>query len=74
MLIDFEKSYAYIENGKLHVVVYGLPKHINKNEVERYFKETLNQYIRQGYGEFFETYPGHPICMIVDDNGREVVV
>jgi len=72
--VDFEKSYAYIDGGKLYVIVYGLPEHINKKSVEDYFAETLEQYIKQGYGEFFETEPGCPICMIVERDGKEVIV
>ncbi len=72
--VNFEKSYAYIDGGKLYVVVYGLPEHINKKSVEDYFGKTLEQYIKQGYGEFFETNPGNPICMIVERDGKDVVV
>jgi hypothetical protein len=72
--VDFEKSYAYIDDSKLYVVVYGLPENINKKSVEDYFGKTLEQYIKKGYGEFFETEPGCPICMIVVRNGKEVIV
>jgi hypothetical protein len=72
--VDFEKSYAYIDGGKLYVIVYGLPEQINKKSVEDYFSKTLEQYIKQGYGEFFETEPGCPICMIVERDGKEVIV
>ena len=72
--VDFDKSYAYIDNGKLYVVVYGLPDHLNKKSVEKYFGKTIEQYIKQGYGEFFETEPGCPICMVVERDGKEVIV
>ena len=71
--VDFDRSYAYIDNGKLYVVVYGLPDHLKKS-VEKYFDKTIEQYIKSGYGEFFETEPGCPICMVVERDGKEVIV
>ena len=72
--VDFNKSYAYIDNGKLYVVVYGLPEHLNRRLIVQYFGNTLEHYIKQGYGELFETEPGCPICMIVERDGKEVTV
>lgn len=72
--VDFDKSYVYIDNGKLYVVVYGLPDHFNKKSIEKYFGEKIEHYIKQWYGEFFETEPGCPICMIVERDGKEVIV
>lgn len=72
--VDFERSYAYVENGKLHVVVYGFPDYVNKKNVEAYFGDVLEQYIQEEYGEFFETEPGCPILMVVERNGKEVMV
>lgn len=73
-LIDYNKSYAYIDNGKLYVVVYGLPKSIDKKSIDAFFEQRLEQYIEEGYGEFFETEPGCPICMVVERDGNEVIV
>lgn len=73
-LVDFEKSYSYIDNGKLYVVVYGLPEYLNKKSVYEYYGKTLDHYIKQGFGEFFETEPACPICMIVEINGDKVIV
>ena len=73
-LIDYNKSYAYIDNGKLYVVVYGLPKSIDKKSIDDFFEQRLEQYIEEGYGEFFETEPGCPICMVVERDGNEVIV
>jgi hypothetical protein len=70
--VDYEKSYAFIENGKLHVVVYGLSS--DRDSVESYFRKTLDSYIDREYGEFFETEPGCPICMIVMKNGTKKIV
>jgi hypothetical protein len=70
--IDYEKSYAFIENGKLYVVVYGLSSYTDS--VESYFRKTLDSYIDREYGEFFETEPGCPICMIVMKNGTKKIV
>ncbi len=73
--VDFDKSYAYIDSGKLYVAVYGLPDHLNKNSIQKYYEDTLKYYTKKGYGEFFETNPGCPICMIVkNEDGIEVVV
>ena len=72
--VDFDESCAYINNGKLYVVVYGLPDHLDKKSVEKYFGKTLEYYIKKGYGEFFETKPGYPICMVVERDGNEVIV
>jgi hypothetical protein len=72
--VNFDESYAYINGGKLHVIVYGLPNHINKKTVEDYFGKMLEHYIKQGYGEFFETEPGCPICMVVERNGKDIIV
>lgn len=72
--VDFDKSYAYIDNGKLYVVVYGLPEHLNRRLIEKYFGNTLEHYIKQGYGELFNTDSGCPICMIVERDGKEVTV
>lgn len=72
--VDYDKSFAYIDGNKLYVVVYGIPEYINRNTIEKYYERTLEQYIEQGYGEFFETEPGCPICMIVERNGKEVIV
>ena len=73
-VIDYEKSYAFIENDKLHVVVYGIPSYIKRELVEDYFRTNLNNYIDKEYGEFFETEPGCPICMIVIKNGTKKIV
>jgi hypothetical protein len=72
--IDFSRSYAFIEDGKLNVVVYGLPSSINKKSVEEYYSRNLNHYIDAEYGEFFETEPGCPICMLVIKNGETKIV
>ena len=72
--VDYDMSYAYIDNGKLYVVVHGLPIYFDKKYIEKYYNETLEQYIKQGYGAFFETDPGCPICMIVNRNGLDVIV
>lgn len=72
--VDFDTSYAYIDNGKLYVVVNGLPEHINRKSVEKYFGETLEQYIKQEYGEFFETELGCPVCVVVERDGKKVIV
>lgn len=72
--VDYEKSYATIEDGKLIIMVYGIPSFINKQSVINYFKKTLDYRITTGYGEFFETEEGCPICMIVEHNDKEVIV
>jgi len=72
--IDFSRSYAFIEDGKLNVVVYGLPSSINKKSVEEYYSRNLNHYIDVEYGEFFETEQGCPICMLVIKNGETKIV
>lgn len=66
--VDYNNSKACIKDGKLHIFVYGLPDYLNKSKIKKYFKETLDQYIEQEYGEFFETLPGWPICMTVESN------
>ena len=72
--IDYEKSYAFIENGKLYVVVYGLSSYTDRDSVESFFRSNLDSYIDREYGEFFETEPGCPICMIVMKNGTKKIV
>ena len=72
--VDYDKSYAYLEDGKLNVVVYGIQDHISKQEVVEYFGEVLESYMDRGYGEFFETDPGCPICVVVERDGKEVIV
>lgn len=72
--VNYDKSYAYIENGKLYVVVFGLPSNLNKDSVKKYFEKTLEHYINSEYGEFFETEPGCPICMKVKRNGKISIV
>jgi hypothetical protein len=73
-LVDYRNSYAYIKEGKLHVVVHGLPEHINKESVEKFFKQNLEHYTQEGDGEFFEVEEGCPIQMVVEHNGNEVKV
>jgi hypothetical protein len=72
--IDYNNSYAYIEDGKLYVIVYGIPEYISKDAVINYYKKVMEQYLNQEYGEFFETNPGEPICMNVEYNGKSVIV
>ena len=72
--VDDNKSKAYIKGGKLYVEVYGLPDHINHKAVLKYFKRQLEHSLEIGYGEFFEGEPGCPICVVVEYNGREVIV
>jgi hypothetical protein len=71
--VDFENSYAYIDNGKLYVFVYGIPEFINKKTVEDYFGKIIEKNIKEGYGETFETEPGNPICMVVERDGEEII-
>ncbi len=73
-LVDYDLSFAYIEAGKLYVTVYGIPSSINPADVIEFFTKTMDHYLTQGYGEFFETEPGNPMCMKVTHNGTEVVV
>ena len=72
--VDYDKSYAFIKDEKLNVIVYGIPEWINPKSVKKYYESTLEQYIKQGYGEFFELKPHCPLCMIVIRNGEEVIV
>ena len=72
--VDYDKSEAFIEDGKLHVNVYGIPDHINHEAVSKYFKKELDHRLVVGYGEFFETLPGCPMCVVVKHNGKEVIV
>lgn len=72
--VDYDKSYAFIKEGKLHVIVYGLPSYINKVQVEEYYQRCLDSYIDREYGEFFETEPGCPLCMVVIKNGKKRIV
>lgn len=73
-LVDYDESYGYIDNGKLYVIVYGIPEHINEEAVKKYYSKTLEQYIEEEFGEFFETEPHCSICMIVERNGVDVTV
>ena len=73
-LVNYEKSFAYIEGGKLYVTIIGLPKYICRKTVEEFFKHDLDQYIESEYGEFFETEPGYPICMVVYKDGKRRIV
>ena len=66
--VDYNKSKACIKDGKLHIFVHGLPDYLNKDKIKKYFKKILDHYIKEEYGEFFETLPGWPICMIVESN------
>lgn len=72
--VDFDESYAYIDDGKLYVMVYGMPEHINEKSVKAYYNKTIEQYIEDGFGEFFEVAPGCPICMIVERDGVDHIV
>jgi len=72
--VDYDKSQAFIQDGKLHVNVYGIPDHINHKAVSKSFKGDLDYRLKVGYGEFFETLPGCPICVVVRHNGKEVIV
>ena len=72
--VNYSKSNAYIKDNKLYVEVYGLPDFINTSTVKTYYSKVLDQYIEEEYGEFFETDPGCPICMIVEHNGNNVIV
>lgn len=72
--VDFDESYAHISNGKLYITIYGIPKYINKDKVIEFYKNQINHRLKTGYGEFFETEPGNPICLIVNQNGKEVIL
>jgi hypothetical protein len=72
--VDYNKSKACIKDGKLHIFVHGLPDFLDKSKVEEYFKKTLDHFIKEEYGEFFETLPGCPICMIIESESVEKIV
>lgn len=69
-----DNSYAYINDDKLYVIVYGIPNHFNKNKIIDYFKRDLYSYFKEGYGEFFVTDNYEPITMDVNHKGVNVVV
>jgi hypothetical protein len=73
-LVDYNKSYAYLENGKLILNIYGIPDFINPVIVEEYARRVMNQYLKQGYGELFTLIKYCPLCVIVDYNDKEVIV
>lgn len=72
--VDYNKSKACIKDGKLHIFVHGLPDYLNRNKIKDYFKKTLYAYIEEEYGEFFETLPNCPICMVVESNSTIKIV
>ena len=72
--IDYDKSFAYIKDGKLCVNIYGIPKHIKEKAIKEFFIRQIEYYLIVGYGEFFEIEEGCPLCMIVLHNGKEVIV
>ena len=72
--VNYDLSYAFISNNKLHVKVYGIPDIFNEKIVIEYYTRTIEQYLITEYGEFFETLPGCPICAIVEYNGSRILI
>ena len=71
--VDYEESFAFIKNNELHVEVCIL-EWIDSDSVKDYFTSTMEQYLTQEYGEFFETQPGCPICVNVEHNGNKITL
>lgn len=72
--VDFDKSYAFLEDGKLHIKIYGIPTFINSESVIEYIENAIKSRLKTGYGEFFQTLDGCPACLDVDNNGTEIVL
>ena len=72
--VDFDLSYTYLDKGKLHIVIYGVPRHISHDYVKMDINRTLEQYIKQGYGELFDITDNSPICVVVERNGKNIIV
>ena len=58
--VDFDKSYAFLEDGKLHIKIYGIPTFINSESVIEYIENAIKSRLKTGYGEFFQTLDGYP--------------
>jgi hypothetical protein len=73
--VDYDRSYAYIKDDKLYVVVYGIPSHINHGSVKKYYEKDLyNEISDPNSGDFFDVEPGSPISFKIEYKGELKII